>query len=128
MSNLRLYMLWGSTPILETDSAVWARWITNAGDTQIRVAETPVEGFIVSTLFTGMDARPPSAVAIQPQPRVWTTTVTAPNGARLTGYDGFGATYESRREAACGHEEMVKLLRRMIAKMRSNGDGPAARH
>jgi hypothetical protein len=124
LTDLRLYRLKGSTPTLETDAAVWGRWMASAG-LRIRVAVTPVEGVIIHTTFTGMDLRPASAVAIRPKPRVWATTVTAPSGARLTSYDSFGATYDSRSDAAKGHDEMVTLMRRMMRKMRSNGDGPA---
>lgn len=95
---------------------------------RIKVAVTPVEGMVVATMFTGVDVRPGSAVAARPKPRVWTTSVTARSDARLTGYDGFATTYETRAAAAKGHVEMVRLLRQMMRRMRSNGDGPAAAH
>lgn len=125
MTDVRLYRLKGSMPTSETDPAAWAQWMKSAGP-RTRVAVTQVEGVIVHTAFTGIDMRPDSAVAAQPRPRVWATTVTAPNGAKLTGYDGLSTTYQSRRDAAKGHAQMVKLLRRIMHKMRANGDGPAS--
>ena len=104
-NRLRMhYILNGHEIVEEPDTLTWAKWFETANRT---VEQTKVCGFLVSTVFLGLDHNWSS----ERLPILFETMIFEDNERHSTAFEDYQERYCTWDEAVVGHHAAVRMVK-----------------